>query len=589
MTDDRVDAQRNEPVWGSDVIAETLRETGVPYLVLNPGGSYRGLHDSVVNYLENHDPQIVMCLHEENAVAVAHGYAMVTGEPLAVALHSNVGLMHATMAIFNAWCGRFPIIIFGATGPTDADLRRPWIDWIHTTADHGALVRNYTKWDDQPASVAAAVESIRRAAIIAKTEPTAPVFINLDASVQEGALDDWPVSHPPERFTVPRPPAADASDLQRAAEILKTAERPVILVGRVSRSDEAWAERVALAEAIGARVFTSVGAGAGFPTSHPLHAGEAGFAFWGEELEIIKQADAILSLDWRDLGGTLKTVWSPGEALPPVISCSMDHQISNGWSMDYYSLVPADIRIATVPESLVPALLPRFDEESVPEVSPTPATPAPPTTARERLGATDISEVFNISAEKHQLCLINRPIRWPLNHNRYDHPLAYLGDNGGGGLGAGPGLSVGAALALRDRHPDWVPVTVVGDGDFLMAGNALWTAAKYRIPLLVVIANNHTYFADEALQEGVAQKRGRPVENKKIGISITDPDPDFVGIARANGFEAHGPISDRTELEAKFAEAVLAVAEGRCVLLDVDIEQEAIQIFPPRPADSKGR
>lgn len=585
MTDNNL---KNEPIWGSDVIAAALRETDVPYLVLNPGGSYRGLHDSVVNYLENHDPQIIMCLHEENAVAVAHGYAMVTGKPLAVALHSNVGLMHATMAIFNAWCGRFPIIIFGATGPMDADLRRPWIDWIHTTADHGALVRNYTKWDDQPTSVAAAAESIRRAALIAQTEPTAPVFINLDASIQEDSLDRWPASFPSRRYTLPNPPAPDPEDLKHALEILTSAERPLILAGRVSRSEKDWVDRIRLAEAIGARVFTSVGAGASFPTSHPLHAGEAGFAFWDDELALVKDCDAILSLDWRDLGGTLKTVWSADDPLPPIISCTMDHQISNGWSMDYYSLAPADVRIATVPDRLVSALLPHLLNSTKPQPDLNEQISRDTSQSRSRLGATDISEVFNNSAETHQLSLINRPIRWPLNHNRHDHPLAYLGDNGGGGLGAGPGLAVGAALALRDHHPDWVPVTIVGDGDFLMAGNALWTAAKYRIPLLVVIANNHTYFADEALQEGVAIKRGRPVENKTIGITIDDPDPDFVGIARANGFEAYGPISDRADLEAKFAEAVVAVAAGGRILLDVDIEQEAIQIFPPRPADSKG-
>src|SRR5579884_3573173 len=143
--------------WGSDAIAELLRRLELPYISLNPGSSYRGLHDSLVNYLGNERPRMIVCLHEEHAVAVAHGYAKVTGRPMAVALHSNVGLMHATMALYNAFCDRVPMLVIGATGPVDAARRRPWIDWIHTAADQGALVRNYVKWDDQPASVEAAL------------------------------------------------------------------------------------------------------------------------------------------------------------------------------------------------------------------------------------------------------------------------------------------------------------------------------------------------------------------------------------------------------------------------------------------------
>src|SRR5262249_43037525 len=149
--------------WGSDRIARVLRELKLPYVCFNPGASFRGLHDSFVNLLGNTQPEMLLCLHEENAVAIAHGYAKVTNRPLAVALHSNVGLMHATMAIFNAWCDRVPMLILGATGPVDAAQRRPFIDWIHTARDQAAIIRHYAKWDDQPASVAAAEESLLRA------------------------------------------------------------------------------------------------------------------------------------------------------------------------------------------------------------------------------------------------------------------------------------------------------------------------------------------------------------------------------------------------------------------------------------------
>jgi thiamine pyrophosphate-dependent acetolactate synthase large subunit-like protein len=176
--------------WASDVAAEMLRQLGVKYISLNPGASYRGLHDSIVNYLGNDTPQMLICLHEDHAVHVAQGYAKATGEPMACALHSNVGLMHGLMATFNAWCNRAPIIMMGATGPIDASIRRPWIDWIHTSKDQGAMLRDYTKWDDEPRSAGAIVESMLRANQMARSEPPGPVYVCLDAGLQESALEE---------------------------------------------------------------------------------------------------------------------------------------------------------------------------------------------------------------------------------------------------------------------------------------------------------------------------------------------------------------------------------------------------------------
>jgi thiamine pyrophosphate-dependent acetolactate synthase large subunit-like protein len=139
-------------VWGSDVAAQMMRRCGLPYVSLNPGASYRGLHDSLVNHLGNRDPGIILCLHEDHAVAIAHGYAKATGEPMGCVLHSNVGLMHGMMSLYNAWCDRVPMFVLGATGPLDAAERRPWIDWLHTSRDQGALIRSFIKWDDQPSS-----------------------------------------------------------------------------------------------------------------------------------------------------------------------------------------------------------------------------------------------------------------------------------------------------------------------------------------------------------------------------------------------------------------------------------------------------
>src|SRR5688572_14004211 len=248
MRDVPVASPQQENLWGSDAIAAMLRALDIPYLALNPGASYRGLHDSIVNYLGNERPQMLLCLHEEAAVAIAHGYAKASGRMMGVVLHSNVGLMHGSMAIFNAWCDRMPMLILGATGPWDAARRRPWIDWIHTAADQGALVRDYTKWDNQPASVPAAYEALMRAVQMASTAPRGPTYINLDAALQESKIGAMPPLPDVSRFRSPEPVRPSRESVKAAADLLSTAENPAILVGRVSRDLDAWKARVALAE-----------------------------------------------------------------------------------------------------------------------------------------------------------------------------------------------------------------------------------------------------------------------------------------------------------------------------------------------------
>jgi TPP-dependent 2-oxoacid decarboxylase len=348
----------NAPGFGSDVVADTLRALEIPYIALNPGASYRGLHDSIVNFLGNETPQMLLCLHEESAVAIAHGYAKVTGKAMAAAVHSNVGLFHATMAIFNAWCDRIPVIVLGATGPVDAAKRRPWIDWIHTARDQGAIVRNYTKWDDQPASPAAAREALMRATWIANTAPMGPVYINLDAEMQEAKLSEPLAPIDPARFMPRANPAASAERIGEAAAMLKSARHPVILMGRVSRSLDGWNDRIALAEALDAKVVSDLKIGCGFPSDHPLHAGApASNAMVPEAVAALKAADVILALDWVDLGGALRAAF--GQEIPraKIINVSADFHIHNGWSMDYEMLPPVDLLLPTTPDDAVPQLV----------------------------------------------------------------------------------------------------------------------------------------------------------------------------------------------------------------------------------------
>src|SRR5229473_3531322 len=562
----------NAAGFGSDVVAEALRDLDIPYIALNPGASYRGLHDSLVNHIGNASPQMLLCLHEEAAVAIAHGYAKVTGRAMAAAVHSNVGLFHATMAIFNAWCDRMPVIVLGATGPVDAVKRRPWIDWIHTAADQGAIVRSYTKWDDQPASPAAARESLLRASWLANASPQGPVYINLDADMQEAALDKPLPPIEAKRYMPPVVSAAPPDHVKQAAEWLKDARHPVILAGRVSRDVTAWKQRVALAEAIGAYVCTTPKVGAAFPTDHPMHL-DAPQPFTKDELTPhLRDADVILSLDWVDLSGTLRSLGGPPAG--KVIQVSLDHQLHNGWSMDYQGLPPVDLFIAADPDVATAALVEAIGQVSSKKAASKPKGPPralhQPAGGKSTLGIEDLAHALRGVVGGLDVTLTHLPLSWQGSFWHFRHPLDFLGSDGGGGVGGGPGISVGAALALNGSRR--LPIGVCGDGDFLMSVTSLWTAVHYRIPLLIVVANNRSFYNDEVHQERVAVMRKRPVENKWIGQRMGDPEIDLAQMATAQGAHGFGPVTKIDDLPAVLAEAVAAVAAGAVAVVDVRVE-----------------
>ena len=550
-------------LFGSDVVADTLRALDIPFIALNPGSSYRGLHDSLVNHLGNRAPQMLLCLHEEHAVAIAHGYAKVTGKPLAAAVHANVGLMHASMAMFNAWCDRVPVIVLGATGPVDAPKRRPWIDWIHTARDQGALVRPYTKWDDQPASAEAARESLLRACWLATTPPRGPVYINLDVGMQEAPLGEPLPPIEAARFVPPVAPALpDPALVAQAATLLRNAERPVILFGRGSRRDDHWANRVALAEALGARVLTDMKLAAVFPTDHALHAGAPATFAGTEATQALAAADVVLSLDWVDLAGMLRSAGATAK----VVNVSLDYQAHNGWSMDYQGLPPVDLFLAADTDATVAALL-----GHLPRAAQRAATKPVPEMAFEPgpISVPHMAQTLRQAIGKRPTSLLHVSLSWNAAAWPFAGPLDYIGGDGGAGIGGGPGIAVGAALALRGSGR--LPVAVCGDGDFLMGVTALWTAVHYTIPLLIVVANNRSFFNDELHQERVARARNRPVENRWIGQRIADPEVDLARMAAAQGAAGFGPVSEIGELATVFAQAIAAVDAGAVAVVDVRV------------------
>ena len=563
--------------WGSDAIAQLLHDLDLEYAALVPGSSYRGLHDSFVNYLgDDASPKMLVCLHEEHTVAIAHGYAKVTDKPMLAVIHANVGLMHATMAFYGAWCDRVPVLVLGANGPHDAAKRRPWIDWIHTSRDPAAVVRHYTKWDDEPGSVEAALESVTRAHKIATTIPFGPTYVVLDVEMQEEALPA-PLPMPKlARYASPALPQPGADDIKRAVEIMGNAKNPLILIGRVSRNTDAFKNRVTLAEALGAQVITDFKTGVGFPTDHALHVGRQAARLTAAGRAAFRAADAILSLEAIDLGGMVKQTFGNEPPSATIINCSVDHHVHNGWSMDHQSLPPADLHLSVGSDQFVAAMLELIGpmKQRITATDPVEArSSAPPASPTGELGFTAFCYALVDAFRGRDVCYV----RLPLGANdgsvfEFHHPLDYLGGDGGGGVGAGPGIAVGAALALRGSGR--LAVAVLGDGDYLMGLTALWTAVANDIPLLVIVANNHCYNNDVAHQDRIARVRDRPVERKWIGQTIAEPAPDLVLLARGQGAVGIGRIERGEDLAGAIAEGIGHVEAGKVCVIDVYVSPD---------------
>jgi thiamine pyrophosphate-dependent acetolactate synthase large subunit-like protein len=574
--------------WNSDTIAQLLRDIGIEYVAICPGSSFRGLHESLVNHLGNAQPEMLLCLHEEAAVAIAHGYARVSGKPLGVIVHCNVGIMHATMAVYNAWCDRMPMLILGGSGPLDSVRRRTPIDWLHSVSDQAALVRSFVKWDDMPLSPKAAVESILRGYQMATTAPKAPVYITLDQRLQEDSFPHTRDLKPvPERFRAPASPAPDPALIEQAADLLLSAESPVVLAGRVSRDEKAWQERLKLAEFLGARVLTDLKVAGAFPTDHPLHGPDPAIAFTPDDgVAIMRDADVILSLDWWDQATLFRQAWGEANVPARVIRCSVDTFIHRGWSRDHMGLTAVDLDVLAEPDRAVPLLLATLERRADGgfrraagkrlkhrrEQAKPPQRVAPIAGGEDAIGLWDIGAALDQVLAGKPFCLMRAPLGWHVGSLPIRHPLDYLGADGAAGIGGAPGMSVGSALALRGTGR--LPIAVFGDGDYLMGITALWTAAHHRIPMLIVIANNAGYYIDEQHQVTTSLARQRPTETAPVGQRITDPEVDMLAMAKAQGFRGAGPVRKRSELAAAIAAGIAVVEQGHCHLIDVRIQPD---------------
>jgi thiamine pyrophosphate-dependent acetolactate synthase large subunit-like protein len=358
-----------------------------------------------------------------------------------------------------------------------------------------------------------------------------------------------------------------AADVARAAAWLREARRPVILAGRVSRDPAAWGRRVALAEALGARVLTSGNLGAAFPTDHALFAGKPGTFLDAPGGEVLRAADVILSLDWLDLAGTLKQA---GAVTAKVIQVSLDHLLHNGFGGEHQGLPPCDLHLPCEADVGAIAIADALGVGAGMPPAALPACPAQPMPAEDaRLDVATLAAAVGEALKEEPTCLVRVPLGWVPGSWHLRHPLDSLGNDGGAGVGGGPGMLVGAALAMRGSGR--IPLGILGDGDTMMGVQAFWTAARYGIPLIAVVANNRSFFNDEIHQERMARQRGRPVENKWIGQAITGPDIDIAAIARAQGIEGIGPVHTAGALRDAVRQAVALFRQGRAVLIDARV------------------
>jgi len=587
----QTDVPRIGGVAGSDYMVDVIKTLNIKYLPANCASSYRAIHESLINYGGNKMPEFLTCTHEESAIGMAHGYFKVAGKPLLSLVHGTVGLQHASMAVYNAWCDRVPVIIMGGND-LDAAHRPPGVPTIHSAQDINALVRDFTKWDDTPVSLQHFGQSFVRAYKIAMTPPYGPVMISLDAGLQQEPIHDNGEKLYIPKYTPTSPPQGDTGAVKEAARLLASAERPVIVVDRAARTENGMRLLVQLAEALQARV-VDMGGRMNFPKTHYLSAGVA----------TVNNADVIIGMELSDFWGVVNSYVDNGEhgiginraKIKPdtkLISISSVELNTKSNYQDFQRFQSVDVSMAADAEATLPALI-----EAVKS-----AIPNDRKAAIEKRGEAAKKSRAEAQARNHQLAALawdaspistarlvmetwgqikdqdwslvsqsgnvsSWPQRlWPME--KYHH---WLGGSGGYGVGYGAPASVGAALANRDLGR--FSVSIQADGDLMYAPGVLWTAAKHKIPLLAVMHNNRGYHQELMHVQRLSNFRNRVAnlgnDMGPIGTSIMNPDIEYHKLAESMGWWAKGPIKDPAELGPAIKEAVAVVKSGQPALVNV--------------------
>ena len=566
---------------GSDFMADVLKKIGLQYMAINPAAGFRSLQESIINYLGNKNPEIITCLHEESATAMAHGYAKASGKPMGVMVHGTVGLQHASMALYNAWCDRVPMLMFGGNG-IDAETRRPGVEWIHSAQDPAALVREFIKWDDQPASLQHFAESTVRAHQFTMTAPMAPAFIAIDMDLQEEEVEHA------EKLKIPKisrliQPQGDSNAIRDAAKLLVAAQKPLIMADRAVRSQQGVKLLVELAESLGAPV-VDLGSRMNFPTTHDLDC-----TFMKQSL--VRDADVILMLEVGDPWGNLNSFSDPYKEYRAIhkpdvklITVSMLDVARKSNYQDIQRFMPADLAIGGDAEATLPDLI-----DAIKRAAPNPAAVAQRRATYKKMheemrardkeaaavgfDATPIStarltaEMWNVIKNEKWALVVSDRMPWARRLWPVTEHYQMLGGNGGYGLGGYAPIAVGAALANKEKGI--ISVTFQPDGDMMYAPGVLWTAAHHKIPLLMLMHNNRCYHQEIMHVQRMAAIHNRPQATARIGTEITDPNIDFARVAQGMGMWAEGPITDPSKLGAALRRALDVVKKGQPALLDV--------------------
>jgi len=569
--------------YQSDIIVDLIKAYDFPAIPLNPGASYRGLHDSLVNYGED-DPPMILCNHEKLAVQIAHGYAKATGKPMPAIVHNVVGLLHAPLAVYYAYIDRCPVFLMGATGPMDEKLRRPFIDWIHTAFAQGSAIRDYTKWDYQPGTIHGVPDSFARAYSIMMTEPQGPVYMVYDAGLQEAELEDKIDIPPPGAVKVPPRLAADPKLIDDAANMLLAADYPILLTEYAARAPIGFDDTVELAETLGCGVF-DINKRLGFPNKHPLSVSMHADAFKGADLVC-----ALDVVDWTR--GSHKPNWETRQVEAITTSdCKWidigfaDIEISK-WATDYNKHHNWDMRILSDTANAIPALTQACkekiteDQELQKKIAQRTELIRSKHNSQWSKWQDDVkkfwdhdpmhesrmaAEIWEVIKDEDWVLSAGTLKDWVRKIWDFDKPYRHPGRE----LGTATqfGMSLGVALAYKDT--DKVVVNLQPDGDLMFDLGGLWIAAKYEIPMLCLMYNNRAYYNDWAHQISVANKRGTDPDRAYIGMDLEGPAPDFAHIARGMDWWAEGPIMNPADIQPAVREAVKVVKSGKPALVDI--------------------
>lgn len=569
--------------YQSDLIVDLMQHYEFEYVSINPGASFRGLHDSLINY-GNDNPKMLVCQHEETAVQIAHGYARATGRPMATILHDVVGLLHGQMAIYYAFIDRAPVFIIGATGPMDESLRRPRSDWIHTALVQGEAVRNFTKYDYQPFGIEGVPDSFMRAYSAMVTEPQGPVYMCYDAMLQETPLTkDIPLP-PSDMSKAPAPMAADPAVLGKIVDTLLEAEHPWIMTEFSGRHQGNFELLVRLAETLGVAVW-DVNRALCFPNRHPLNL--------SMDVDSLAEADAILALDVVDWEKATAKLDSTTRELASYLSpdCTWMavgfHEIGiASWSLDHGRYLPKTLSALGDPRLAMPQMIEiareklnsspglRIDVQRRTERYAARHEELFAGWAEEAAGSRDGSpvtlprlaeEVWKVIEGEDWVLATGTLRQWARKLWNFDRPHQHAGE----ALGTATQIGMSLGVALAHKNSGKVVIALQPDGDLMYDAGALWTAAKHEIPLLIVMFNNRAYYNDWEHQIRMAKQRGTDVDKAHIGMDIADPEPDFATIAKGMGMFAIGPIDQPDDIADALRQALEVVKGGRPALVDV--------------------